>query len=701
MFLSEFYLSLSAISKRHCVRQMVFVVGDADCHQKHISALTNIYSDLCEIGESRALITPYWPIFKNGQRVLGSEYQAAIYSMSPFSIDDLACVSGVVKGGGILLVLIFDADLYQSHFLQRLKQCTQNTSGIYWCSSQVRPSPRALFSLHETVVFENGQTAEQAEALQLIERVAFGHRYRPLILTADRGRGKSHLLALAAYNLCQSANLKILIISSQFLAVKRLFHVLAQCDGVITLSNTKLKYQQSEIQFAAMDAVLSGAVIGDLCLVDEAATIPVPMLLQLAKLHPRVVFSSTVHGYEGTGRGFAINFKKELRQWVKQHREMSLTYPIRWASNDPVEQWLFDTLLLDAEPTPVVFDKSQALSVRYFSFGDEWSEGHLRAVFGLLIQAHYQTTPSDLMQILDDKETYVGVLFCGDEILAACVLKHEGMLSLEMAKAVSLGLRRVRGHLLPQSLTGHLGLLLPMIQRGIRVQRIVVHPKYQHQGFGRQLIQDVCEWAGRNNMDYIGSSFALTESVGGFWRSLNWASVRLGLLKDKASGCHSMMMVKGISNEAMPWIDAAKMLFALNFIAQSDEVFSSLSERVFFDCYLDALNQRTFIENDEDALAIFQIECFVLGGLGYDLIVGALHRWLACYLPEANCPKELSIEWKVMIRKILQKQSWSTIALDLNLSGRKEIEIIVREWVRKNFEIYSVKRNSSKNLHCK
>ncbi len=674
---------------------MVFVVGDPISHQEHILALSHCYPDICAVGLFDTPLPENVTEFRRGQRVLGTEYQAAIYSMSPFSIDDLACVCGVVKGGGVLLILILDSDFQQSRFLQRLKQCSQNTTGIYWYQSGM--AVKALSSIHELAVFEDGITAEQSTAIQLIERVALGHRYRPLILTADRGRGKSHLLALAAYALCQTTELKILVISSQFLAVKRMFHVLSQCDGVVVQSNTKLQYQQSEIQFAAMDAVLSGDVTGDLCLVDEAATIPIPMLLALAKWHPRVVFASTVHGYEGTGRGFAINFKKELKNLVKQYREVSLTQPIRWASYDPVERWLFDSLLLDAEPEDLIIDRSQSLSVRYFSSEDEWSEHHLRSVFALLIQAHYQTTPSDLMQILDDKNTDVGVLFCGEAVLAASVLKREGMLPLELAEAVSLGQRRVRGHLLPQSLTGHLGLIQPMIQQAIRVQRIVVHPKYQHKGFGRYLLQDICVWAERKGADYIGSSFALTEAVGAFWRSLDWDVVRLGLSKDKASGCYSMMMVNGLSSNSADWIDSAKTLFSLNFLSQSNEVFSSLSEHIFLNCYLDALNQgfqtkRSLVKTEMKLVAL-QLECFSSGGLGYDLVVGSLQSWLNIYLPMANLPMDLSIEWRVLIRKVLQKQSWAIIAGELNLSGRKEVETILRCWVSEHFNLYTV------NLH--
>ncbi|MFP3345534.1 tRNA(Met) cytidine acetyltransferase, partial [Halomonas sp. SIMBA_159] len=80
--------------------------------------------------------------------------------------------------------------------------------------------------------------------------------------------------------------------------------------------------------------------------VDEAAAIPAPMLQKMLSSYSRVVFASTIHGYEGTGRGFAIKFTSVLDAMTPQWRACSMTSPIRWAAGDPLERWLFETLLL-------------------------------------------------------------------------------------------------------------------------------------------------------------------------------------------------------------------------------------------------------------------------------------------------------------------------------------------------------------------
>ena len=82
-------------------------------------------------------------------------------------------------------------------------------------------------------------------------------------------------------------------------------------------------------------------------MVDEAAALPVPLLKRLLLHAPRIVFSTTVQGYEGTGRGFTLRFSHILNQHRPQWRKVLLAQPIRWADGCPVEAWLARTLLLN------------------------------------------------------------------------------------------------------------------------------------------------------------------------------------------------------------------------------------------------------------------------------------------------------------------------------------------------------------------
>ncbi len=101
----------------------------------------------------------------------------------------------------------------------------------------------------------------------------------------------------------------------------------------------------------------------DLVVIDEAAAIPLVYVKKL--LGPYLVFlSSTVNGYEGTGRSLSLKLIQKLREEKKVSlesgglknaaggrvlKEITLNDPIRYSLNDPVEKWLNDLLLLNVK----------------------------------------------------------------------------------------------------------------------------------------------------------------------------------------------------------------------------------------------------------------------------------------------------------------------------------------------------------------
>jgi N-acetyltransferase 10 len=97
-------------------------------------------------------------------------------------------------------------------------------------------------------------------------------------------------------------------------------------------------------------------------IIDEAAAIPITIVKQLMGPY-LVLLSSTINGYEGTGRSLSLKLIHQLREQNRmrpqygnnnpavtgrQLKEVTLDEPIRYGLNDPIEKWLNDLLCLKA-----------------------------------------------------------------------------------------------------------------------------------------------------------------------------------------------------------------------------------------------------------------------------------------------------------------------------------------------------------------
>ncbi|KIE91060.1 acetyltransferase [Actinobacillus pleuropneumoniae] len=52
--------------------------------------------------------------------------------------------------------------------------------------------------------------------------------------------------------------------------------------------------------------------------IDEAASLPLPLLVRFCEVFHKVVLTTTTHNYEGTGRGFSLKLLPLLSRSVKQ-----------------------------------------------------------------------------------------------------------------------------------------------------------------------------------------------------------------------------------------------------------------------------------------------------------------------------------------------------------------------------------------------
>lgn len=673
----------------HC-RRLVIVEGALDWSTEIAMAFSQHYPSTLWAGESAPIALPSCR-FKNAKQWLGQESDCLIINAHDgIDANVLGALSGTIRGGGVMLLLLPTA-------WSEMQSClpfTQHIAAISAMEEVITLTentaiPPLIFPLiversvsdYVSTAPRYCLTAQQELAVDAILKVSTGHRKRPLVLSADRGRGKSSALGIAAAELMGSRKIKIAVTAPSFACASTLFsHATQRLVAPDCSHPHRIICQGSELTFVAADMICQTARDFDLILVDEAAAIAADTLSQLLDVHNRLVFATTIHGYEGTGRGFEIKFKQALNQKMPQWRGLHLDQPIRWAVNDPLEAWVFKALLLDAEHSMLsVFSKGETQYGLLDKSELLRTPDLLSQLVGLLINAHYQTSPNDVQQLLNDDSQQVIVARVGSEIIGCCLLVKEGGFDEALATDVVQGKRRPKGHLLAQSVAAHLGFKTAAMQRCYRILRIAVLPTLQQQGIGKQLLEAAEQLAKAQAMDYIGTSFGSTPELVSFWTQSQFEPIRLGITKDSASGHHSLLMVKAINPDCHSlWLDNAKQLFSATFSAQRVEQFSELSPLLFLLLYRHSA-QRSVSYSLSPSLITMQLAGFAHGSFGYDTVVASLEMKLSMFI--LNNKESYSDELLLAVAKVLQKQSWSDVVNRFNFTGKKQAEAALRTFV--------------------
>ena len=475
------------------------------------------------------------------QTLLGREFRHAVFdARHGFDAAAFAALSGTLKAGSWLVLLLPvweewenqpDADslrwsdcpdpIATPHFVQHLKRVlTADNDAILWRQNQ----PFSLAHFTPRTDWYPATGAPQPEQQQLLQQLL---TMPPGVaaVTAARGRGKSALAGQLISRIAGSA-----IVTAP---AKAATDVLAQFAG-------------EKFRFIAPDALLASDEQADWLVVDEAAAIPAPLLHQLVSRFPRTLLTTTVQGYEGTGRGFLLKF---CARFPHLHR-FELQQPIRWAQGCPLEKMVSEALVFDDENFTHTPQGNIVISAFEQTLWRSEPETPLK-VYQLLSGAHYRTSPLDLRRMMDAPGQHFLQAAGENEIAGALWLVDEGGLSQQLSQAVWAGFRRPRGNLVAQSLAAHGSNPLAATLRGRRVSRIAVHPARQREGTGRQLIAGALQYT--QDLDYLSVSFGYTGELWRFWHRCGFVLVRMGNHREASSGCYTAMAL-------LPMSDAGKQL---------------------------------------------------------------------------------------------------------------------------------------------
>ncbi|XKM14333.1 GNAT family N-acetyltransferase [Orbaceae bacterium ac157xtp] len=346
------------------------------------------------------------------------------------------------------------------------------------------------------------------------------------LVTAKRGRGKSSLAGM----FCNHVNA----------------WVTAPNKNAIKAIN---KFAQNPIQFFAPDELIKQLNEADSrpewLIIDEAAMIPLPMLEQLLVHDYRVLLTTTIDGYEGTGQGLLL----KLLQQQTSVEIFTLSEPIRWQNGDPIESFIEKLTLADSNYSLSTLPSNQFSYSKITQSELVNQPNLLSSFFGLLKSAHYRTSLIDLRRLLDAQKIS---LFCAkqqSQIVGALITVDEGGLPNQLIEQIWNGTRRPKGNLVAQSLVAHAGDKQAAKLHSMRINRIAVDSTYRRQAIATRLIELLKTEANHKQLDFISVSFAYSEDIMQFWQKMQFSLVHIGTHKEASSGSYAVMAIYPISDK--------------------------------------------------------------------------------------------------------------------------------------------------------
>ncbi|MDG5761097.1 tRNA(Met) cytidine acetyltransferase TmcA [Natronococcus sp. A-GB1] len=523
--------------------------------------------------------------------------------------------------------------------------------------------------------YEACLTSDQIEAVAAFESLLDAPA--AVVLEADRGRGKSSAAGLAAGAFAADGE-DVLVTAPNVRNAREVFdrarELCESLEEVETAEQRRLETAAGgRVRYLEPTAALEDCEAADVVIVDEAAAFPVATLESLLAAD-RIAFATTIHGYEGAGRGFSVRFRDRLAESEHTVTERTLAEPIRYAAGDPVEVWAFRALLLDARPPvgSLVADAAPE-TVRYRRLEPEEllaDEGLLREAFGLLVLAHYRTEPTDLARLLDAPNLEARALVHDGHVVSVALLAREGNLPAEQRAMMYEG-GRIRGNMLPDVLTSQLRDECAGEPAGVRVVRIATHHAARSRGLGSRLLAEIREEFG-SEADWLGTGFGATPGLLEFWRANGYAAVHISTTRNDTSGEYSALLLSPTGETGETLCDRHAARFARRFAALCSDALADLEPDVA------RAVLRSVPVDAAPPLELSAHEWRVVAGAAYgpglfDVDPGPFRELVVRYLIERPSTVELTTrQERLLVLRVLQARDLKTVAerLDYHSTGQ-------------------------------
>ncbi|AAL80628.1 tRNA(Met) cytidine acetyltransferase [Pyrococcus furiosus DSM 3638] len=659
--------------------------------------------------------------FKHSRDILGRTFDILVIDLSyDYSPNDLGRIIETVRGGGLIFVLTnpfekwkdmwtgfhkslvtppYTIEDVKKRFNRRLIRKFTEHKGIYIVNtdrmsierkpgkyrSQATLPEREKVEIPKNIrfpreLYELCLTRGQVEVLKTLEELI--EKEGMVVLTADRGRGKSVSIGIASVGLAVSSKKKrfrIVVtapepenVQSLMKFAKKSLEVLGYKTKVITDNGLIKEVYAKGIGIRYYPPTKGYRQRAELYIVDEAAGIHVPILHRYLEKE-RVVFSSTIHGYEGAGRGFSVKFLKKAKE-KREYKEVHLSTPIRYAEGDPIEKWLFDVLLLDAEPVELTEEDYELIRKMEVYLEepdlDDWFENDredLRHFVGIYVLAHYRNRPSDVALLADAPHHEARVLrLKNGKIVTAIQIAKEGGIPKAVIDKMAKGYKPP-GNIIPDMMVKHHYAKEFARLKGYRVVRIATHPDAMDMGLGSKALELLIKEAEEKGLDWVGSGFGASPELIRFWVRNGFAVVHLSPTRNPVSGEYTAIVIKPISEKAKEIVKKANEEFRIRLTEWLGDTHRDLEPEIarwlFESPFGEAVNYPIYLTKTQKR----RLEMFIKRILTYDTVVDAvkplvklyfLDGWMRPYLDERQI--------MLLIHRVLQAHDWKETAKLLN-----------------------------------
>ncbi len=688
-------------------------------------------------------------VYEKSEKYLGKTYSYLVLDLTrDLKPNDIGKLTGIVEGGGLVVFLTPSWEDWDNHltifkqnltvpqfpeprhvFITWFKSKLLEHEGVAVYDSDKNrvlkkfaldkekyseAASRDIVIPEETLfpreLYELALTNDQVRVVELMEWFYEKPKGKKvLVVTADRGRGKSCAVAIGSVGLIHLLSKvkpkpRVLVtapspgsVQSFFTMAATALDTLGYKYDVVKKGGDVIELRSSRFSIEYWEPLSVPKIKADLVVVDEASGIHVPMLYKIWEAHKRTVYATTIHGYEGAGRGFSVRFLRRVKSDKSTEvLEYEMTEPIRYGRDDPVEVWSFKTLLLDAEPAELDEQDLRDIEEKnlvYISYDPSYlfsksGEEELRQLFGIYVLAHYRNEPDDLGMLADAPHHLIrAVKTRSGKIVCAIQIAEEGPIPESMVDELLKG-GRIPGNIIPDRFLKHTRLREFGELKGWRIVRIATHPSVQGRGIGSWGLKKLIEEASIRGLDWVASGFGVNEELLKFWVKNGFKAVHISPDRNPVSGEYTILVVYPLNERTKKFVEVserefkAKLLLSLpiNYRDMEPEVAKLLVDST--PPILEKLDKSCLTPIQLDRLWVY-----CLGPMTFEAAADLMFKLANLYfsLPAGSRPQLTRLEEFVLLTKALQGRSWEDLE-EMLKKPAKDLHKVAHDIACKMFE---------------